>query len=235
MIKGIYIALSGALAKQRHMDTFAQNMANATTTGYKKERISFRDYLIPVDNARAGEEDGRAMSQISDILTDHSGGTYIQTDNPLDVAINGEGFFALEKNKYTRDGSFKIDSDGFLVTKDNIKVLGGGGPISIQGSRIDISNSGEIFVDDVSVASLNVVDFPDKRVLSKLDGGNFTTDEQGIDVDSIISQGYLEGSNVDVVREMVQMLTALREFESYQKMIQSFDEAESKTIDQMGK
>ena len=235
MIKGIYIALSGALAKQRHMDIFAQNMANATTTGYKKERISFKDYLIPVDNAKTNGKDGRAMSQISDMLTDHSGGTLMKTDNPLDVAINGEGFFALEKNKYTRDGSFKIDGDGFLVTKDNIKVLGSGGPISIQGSRIDISNSGDIFVDDVSVASLKVVDFPDKRVLSKLDGGNFTTDKQGIEVDPMISQGYLEGSNVDVVREMVQMLTALREFESYQKIIQSFDDASSTTIDKLGR
>ena len=235
MYKGIYIALSGALLKQRHMDTFAHNMANANSNGFKKERISFKDYMIPVDNNAAQADDGRSMSEVSTILTDFSNGGMTQTGNPLDLAINGEGFFALEGNKYTRNGSFKVSSDGYLATHDDVKVLGEGGPISINGNKIDIGSSGEVLVDDVSVGKLSIVNFTDKDVLQKQTGNIFTTETQGEDAGSAVSQGYLESSNVEVVREMVQMLTTVREFESYQKMIKAFDEAASQTINQMGK
>lgn len=235
MYKGIYIALSGALLKQRNMDIHAQNMANATTTGYKKERMSFKDYLVPVDNRPAHAADGRVMTELSNVVTDFSNGTIARTGNALDVAINGKGFFALEGNKYTRNGTFKITDDGYLATLDDVKVLGDGGPISLQGARVDINDSGEVFVDGVSAGILKIVDFPDKDVLLKLGGGVFTSKSDGEAVTTGVSQGYLEGSNVDAMREMVQMLTSFREFESYQKMIQSFDEASSKTINEMGK
>ena len=235
MYKGIYIALSGAMLKSRNMDIFAQNIANANTTGYKKERISFRDYIIPVDNIPGYRPDGRVMTELSGIVTDFSEGSLIMTDNPLDLAINGEGFFALEGDRYTRNGNFRINSDGYLVNQDGVKVLGDGGPVAVQGNNIDINPSGEIIVDDISVGRLKIVGFPDKGVLSKLSGGMFTAKEAGEAVDSNISQGFLEGSNLNVIREMVQMLKSLREFESYQKMIQAFDEAASKTINEMGR
>ncbi|GBD95541.1 MAG TPA: flagellar basal-body rod protein FlgF [Nitrospirae bacterium] len=235
MYKGIYIALSGAMLKSRHMDIFAQNIANANTTGYKKERISFRDYIIPVDNNPGSRPDGRVMTELSGIVTDFSEGSLIMTGNPLDLAINGEGFFTLEGDRYTRNGNFRISSDGYLVTQDGVKVLGDGGPIAVQGSNIDITPSGEIIVDDISVGRLKIAGFPDKGVLSKLSGGMFTAKKGGVRVDSGISQGFLEGSNLNVIREMVRMLKSLREFESYQKMIQVFDEAASKTINEMGR
>ena len=235
MYKGIYIALSGAMLKSRNMDIFAQNIANANTTGYKKERISFRDYIIPVDNNPGSRPDGRVMTELSGIVTDFSEGSLIMTDNPLDLAINGEGFFALEGDRYTRNGNFRINSDGYLVNQDGVKVLGDGGPVAVQGNNIAINPSGEIIVDDISVGRLKIVGFPDKGVLSKLSGGMFTAKEAGEAVDSNISQGFLEGSNLNVIREMVQMLKSLREFESYQKMIQAFDEAASKTINEMGR
>jgi len=235
MYKGIYIALSGAILKQKHMDIFAQNVANAATPGYKKERISFKDYLIPVDNKPPFTADGRTMTETSRIMTDFSGGTMLRTGNPLDLAINGEGFFALEGGRYTRNGNFRIDSEGYLATQDNIKLLGSGGPISVQGKKIDVNAEGEVFVDDVSVGALRIVDFADKGKLQKVNGGAFVTDEPGRDTKSAVSQGYLESSNVETMREIVQMLTSLREFESYQKMIQTFDEASSKVTNEMGK
>jgi flagellar basal-body rod protein FlgG len=234
MNKGIYIALSGAKLKQKHMDIYAQNIANANTSGYKKSRITFKDFIIPVDNA-SGEKDGRVMAQLSGISTDFSAGTIASTGNTLDLAINGEGFFVLEDNAYTRNGRFDIDSEGYLVNHRGTRVLGDGGAISVQGSKIDINESGEIFVDDVSVGKLKIVDFPDMGVLRKIDRGVFTTEESGEEVNSSISQGYLENSNVDVIRELVQMIESHREFETYQKMIQAFDEASSKTINEMGK
>jgi flagellar basal-body rod protein FlgG len=235
MYKGIYIALSGAILKKKHMDIFAQNIANATTSGYKKERISFKDYLIPADNQHGFENDSRTMSVTSNIVTDFSKGTLIKTGNPLDLSINGEGFFALEGNRYTRNGNFKISSEGYLVTQDDIKVLGGGGPITVQGQKIDVSTSGEVIVDDTAVGTINVVNFTDRSVLLKLSGSTFVTDEPGENIKSNISQGYLEASNVDVIKEMVQMIMSLREFEAYQKMIHSFDEATAKTTNEMGR
>ncbi len=175
------------------------------------------------------------MSEISNIVTDFSNGNLLKTGNPLDLAINGEGFFVLEDNRYTRNGNFKISNDGYLVTQDGMKVLGSGGPVLVQGKKIDISALGEVFVDDISVGEIKIVDFSDKGNLRKLNGGLFAAAEPGEEKKSHISQGYLETSNVEVVKEMVQMLTFLREFEAYQKMIQAFDEASGKTINEMGR
>ncbi len=235
MYKGIYITLSGALTKQSHMDILAQNIANANTSGYKKERVAFKDYMLPVDNKSAFIPDGRVMSEISNVATDFSKGVLMETGNPLDLAINDNGFFALEGDKYTRGGSFKISSDGYLTTQNDIKVIGSGGPISVKGVRIEVSPSGEIFVDGTSVDTLKIVDFPDKGSLKKLNGGVFTAAERGEEIKSQVAQGYLEASNVDVIKEMVQMITTLRDFEAYQKMIHAFDEAAAKATNEMGK
>jgi flagellar basal-body rod protein FlgF len=235
MYKGIYIALSGAVLKRRNMDIFAQNVANANTPGYKKERISFKDYIIPVDNKRDLSEDGRVMADLSKSIIDFSSGTIQRTGNALDLAINGEGFFALEEGRYTRNGNFMISSDGYLATKDGVKVMGDGGPIAVQGGNIDISPSGEVLVDEAPVGKVKVVNFPDTGVLKKLSGGMFATEVTGETFNAQVSQGFLEQSNVNAIQEMVQMLTATREFESYQKIIHSFDEAASKTINEMGK
>jgi flagellar basal-body rod protein FlgG len=235
MYKGIYIALSGAILKNRNMQIFAQNIANANTPGFKKDRISFRDYIIPVDNKPPGVEDSRVMTELDEVTTDFSSGTLMRTGNPLDVAISGEGFFALEGNLYTRNGSFRIDEEGNLVTLDGIKVLGDGGPVSIQGTKIEIDSSGEIFVDGVSTGRLKIVDFSDRGVLRKAAGGAFFTESAGQESGARVSQGYLEASNVEVIKELVQMIETQREFESYQKIIQSFDDAASKTINEMGR
>ena len=235
MYKGIYIALSGAVLKRRNMDIFAQNVANANTPGYKKERIAFKDYIVPVDNKRDLTDTGRVMADLSKSTIDFSSGTIQRTGNSLDLAINGEGFFALEQGRYTRNGNFMISSDGYLATKDGVKVLGDGGPIAVQGSTVDISPSGEILVDEAPVGKVKIVDFPDTGVLKKVGGGMFATEETGETVTAHVSQGFLEESNVNAIQEMVQMLVATREFESYQKLIHSFDEAASKTINEMGK
>ncbi|MBI5408341.1 MAG: flagellar hook basal-body protein [Nitrospirae bacterium] len=235
MYKGIYLALSGAILKQKYMDVFAQNVANANTPGYKKERMSFKDYLIPADNKPPLAADGRAMTETAKVVTDFSNGGSLRTGNPLDLAINGEGFFALEDNKYTRNGNFKIDEEGYLAAQDGTKVLGSGGAISVQGKTVDVSASGEVFVDNISVGELKLVDFADKGILRKLSGGMFATDEPGQEVKASIGQGYLEASNVEAVKEMVQMITSLREFEAYQKMIHAFDDAAAKTTNEMGK
>jgi flagellar basal-body rod protein FlgG len=235
MYKGIYIALSGAVLKKRNLDIFAQNIANANTTGFKKERMSFKDHMIPVDNNTGMIPDGRTMADIAKSITDFTGGALIKTGNPLDLAIDGEGFFPLENGMYTRNGSFTISSDGELMTKDGFRVQGEGGPITVENGNIDVSATGEVSIDGIAVGKIQVVDFEDKSVLRKVDGGLFESDDEGTPVTSAVSQGFVEGSNVNIIQEMVQLITAQREFESYQKMIHAFDEASSKTINEMGK
>lgn len=225
MNKGIYIALSGAIQKSRHMDVFAQNIANVNTSGYKRGTLSFKDHMVPSDSPGSIESKGRVMTEKSKEIIDFTSGTQKRTGNPLDVAISGEGFFVLEGNRYTRNGNFHMDSEGNLLDNNGIKVLGDGGNLTLSGSKIDITQSGEIFVDDISVGTLGIVNFPDKSVLKKTDGGFFTTDETGEEASAVINQGFLEESNVNVVRELVEMIRSEREFESYQKMIRTFDEA----------
>ncbi len=230
MNKGIYIALSGAVQKSRQMDVLAQNMANANTNGYKKGRLSFKDYLMPTNSVPHVENQVRVMTEMSKEAIDFSNGAHKRTGNQLDVAINGEGFFALEGNRYTRNGNFSVNGEGDLIDSSGNKVLGDGGALTIAGSQVDITSTGEILVDQISVGSLKIVDFPDKSVLSKMEGGVFTTEEAGQQVDAVVSQGYLEQSNVNVVRELVDMIRTQREFESYQKMIRQIDETTGKTI-----
>lgn len=235
MYKGIYIALSGAILKRGNMDIFAQNIANINTSGYKRERLSFRDFLVPADNNITGVSDGRTMAVLSQSLIDFSQGALVKTGNPVDLALKGPGFFALEGGMYTRNGNFTIDGEGYLITQDGKKVLGDGGPVSVRGSNIIVSPSGEIQVDGISSGKLRIVDFNDRTVLKKLSGGVFATSEQGNDVEGQVSQGYLESSNVDAVRELIDMIEAHREFETYQKMIQSFDEASSRITNDLGR
>ncbi|UCD35212.1 MAG: flagellar hook basal-body protein [Nitrospiraceae bacterium] len=235
MYKGIYIALSGAVMKKRNIDILAQNIANANTSGYKKERVSFRDHLIPADNTQINGGDGRVMAKLNAVDIDFTAGSLKPTGNTLDLAIDGDGFFSLEDGKVTRSGSFTIDGEGYLTTKSGEKVLGDGGPIALLGGSIEVTSEGEFIVDDIPVGKLRIVDFTDRSVLRKLDGSMFAADEEGEIVDARVSQGYLEDSNVNALRDMIQMIESHREYESYQKIIIAFDEASSKTINEMGR
>jgi len=233
MYKGIYIALSGAVLKETQMEIIAQNLANADTIGYKRETLSFRDYLMPKDGA-SPEPDGRIMSYFSSFKTDLSKGNLIRTGNPLDIAIDGDGFIALEGNRYTRRGDLKRDSNGYLTTHDGIRVLGDSGPIKLPEGRPVIDEAGGISVNGVRVGSIRVVDFenPDLR---KAGGGVYSAGSGGAPSKATVKQGYLESSNVDVIKEMVHMLGTLREFEAYQKAIHAFDEAASRLTGEMAK
>ena len=232
MNKGIYLALSGAVTKQRQLDVITQNLANVSTTGYKRDTISFKDHLI---RQVGSAPDGRTMSKVSEVKTDYSEGSFIKTDNPLDVSLAGDGFFVLDGDRYTRRGDFKLSTDGYLISKSGRKVLGQGGPILLPDGAIDISANGAVSVDGVEVARLQLVGFNDKSVLQRRSGEEFYTTARPDESVAEARQGYLETSNVDAVMEMVRMISTLREFETYQKIIRSLDEASSKVNNEMPK
>lgn len=228
MYRGIYIALSGAILKETQMESITRNLSNSNTTGYKRESSSFKDFIL-------SEERGRIMTFPSSTRIDFSGGELIRTDNPLDVAINGNGFISLAENRYTRKGDLKRDRDGFLTTEGGIRVIGKKGPIRLPEGKVEIDKTGNISVNGVVIDTLKILDFSRRDDMVRIGDSVFYTKEAGKDTKAEVMQGYLEGSNVNVIEEMVKMITTLREFESYQKVIHAFDEATSKLSNEIAK
>ncbi len=216
------------------MDIIAQNLANADTIGYKSDKISFNDYLLPQDIV-SSETDFKVMSYHTPLISDFSAGNLIKTGNPLDIAIDGQGFIALEGNRITRRGDLKKDKDGFLTTHDGIKVLGEKGHIRLPDGKIEISSNGSISANGVEVDVIKIVDFKQINNLSKLGNSAFFTNEEGMKAKAEIKQGYLETSNVSIISEMVRMIQTMREYETYQKAIQTFDDAAGKINNEMGR
>jgi flagellar basal-body rod protein FlgF len=234
MYKGIYLALSGAVLKYAQMEIISQNLANADTVAYKRGDVAFKDYLIPQDEVNF-DPDGRAMSYFSSFNTDLSAGTLIRTGNNLDIGIEGSGFLSLEGNRYTRRGDLKRDSKGYLCIHNGMRVMGEKGPIKLPDGVLEISESGDILVNGAKVNSLKIVNFHQTENPDKAGGDIFFSKSKVSPSKAIVKQGYLEKSNVDVVKEMVRMIEMLREFESYQKAIQYFDEAQGKATNEIAR
>jgi flagellar basal-body rod protein FlgF len=160
----------------------------------------------------------------------------------LDVAINGSGFFSIQTPdgvQYTRQGNFTLDSEGVLITPDGYPVLGEGGEITLEEGTVEIDGQGGVYVDGDEVGRLQISDFTNPETLTKAGNGRFVGSDAAImgerPENSTVSQGYLETANVNPVRAMTEMIETSRAFEAYQKVIQSADEATSKSINDVGK
>ena len=240
MYKGIYIAASGAVLMQTQLEMISQNLANANTAGYKKDTLAFKDYLLPA--AAGAGPDGRDMSDYSGSKTDMSNGTSVKTGNSLDISLEGDGFIALDGNRYTRRGDFKKSGDGYLTTHDGIKVMGTGGPISLpeDSTEISIDLEGKVSAMQpgnplpTEIDTIKIVNFGPDAAMTKAGDGMYTFSGEGTPSTATVKQGYVETSNVDPIKEMVRMIETMREFESYQKAIQMFDNATSKVTNQLG-
>ncbi len=214
---------------QRHQDRVANNLANADTVGYKRDRL-FTAALNERLDAEGAPRSDRRFEQGSD----WSGGTLEETGNPLDVALGGDGFFVTQneatgEERYTRAGHFVVDNEGTLRTPSGLAVTGEGGPIQLPvdtGGAIEISKGGVIQVDGRRVGKLRVVTFDDpQQQLRRAEGAAFTADGAAPqDVETpLILQGKVETSNVDPVAEMTDMIEHFRLFESQQKALRTTD------------
>ncbi len=231
MNKAVYIALSGSILKVLEMEVIAQNLSNVDAVGYKRPVLSFTEYLIDMD-MRPAE---RSMTRLSQFITDFTPGPLIRTDNPLDLAIDGSGFFVIEGGLYTRRGVFTLDNEGFLTTTDGRKVMGEGGPIRVPSADVVVTEDGDVVVDGEVVGKLKIVDFTDYSAMQRISGQYYTTTEPPSRASAQVKQGYIEGSNVNVVRQMIRMIDATREFEAFQKVIQALDEATAKVNNELGR
>lgn len=225
MISGIYELIDGSLIHALRFETISNNLANQETTAFKKDIISFNETLT--------------MNYVSEI--DFAPGPIRYTGNDLDMALEGKGFFKVQTPqgiRYTRDGAFKINVEGVLVTGSGDAVLGQNGAINISGKKVSVANSGEVFVDEVSVDKLALVDFEQPGLLKKEGRSYYLYPEDGTGminaVKTEVKQNYLEKSNVSPTEEMIKMIEAYRAFESAQKAIQSIDEVTSKLVNDTG-
>jgi flagellar basal-body rod protein FlgG len=171
------------------------------------------------------------MSTLSSFQTDLSTGNFIKTGAPLDLAVDGSGFIALEGNGYTKRGDLKRNGEGFLTTSSDVRVLGNNGPIRLPDGKIEITDTGEISVDSLPVDTIKIVDFAKRELLTKRGDGMFATAEPGSKSKATVRQGYLETSNIEPIKEMVKMIDTLRDYQTYQKAIQTFDDAASRAND----
>ncbi len=249
MSDAVYQATAGALIQQYRLDILSNNLANVNTVGFKEDRAYFE--LLEVEPMPLPGEQGEAMPTIGPILlgdpslesyVNFSQGSLRQTGNPLDLAIEGDGFFNVqtpEGVKYTRNGNFVLGENGLLMTPEGYPVLGQGGNIQLEeDDPIIIDREGNIEVDGSSVGSIRVTHFPDSQNLQKVGESLFTALDNGASAipseNFAMMQGYLELANVDPVRGMVEMIEALRVFEAYQKTLETLDEVDSQAVGDVG-
>lgn len=246
MIKGLYISTSSMVANQRRLNIVANNLANASTRGYKKEETvsqSFEEMLISRlekgKKVKLGEL-GTGV-RISESYTDFGQGKMEHTGNELDLAIQGNGFFVVETpsgTRYTRNGNFTVNRSGQVVTQDGYLVQGERGALqTIDGRTIQFDSTGQLYLGNLRADRIRVVNFPDKENLEKV-GENlylYSGDDE-IEANGYqIKQGYLESSNVNIVKEMVKMIEVNRHYEANQRIISAIDSTLEKTVNSVGR
>lgn len=250
MNRSIYTMTSGGIAAMARLDQVAQNVANVSTPGYKAGRLVFR--VRPLDETAAGPTTApfaRTANQVTEVETvrDFSTGPIRMSGNPLDVAINGDGFFVVSTprgERYTRQGTFSMDEEGFLVTHAGERVQGDGGEINLRGSGngsvATIGEDGTVTVDRSQVGRLKIVSFgdepklvPEGNALFSAAPGTFPTPVEQSNV-RLAPEAY-EGANVDAVAGMIELVDVTRGFETYMSAMKRLDEVVQRAINDIGR
>ncbi len=269
MSKGIFTAVSGAIAQSEKLDTIANNLANVNTPGFKRDQQVFKEYLsayekeqntitvprIPASIESFYDTQGGDKSYVDSAgtYTDFTQGTMKVTGNKFDFAVEGDGLFEVSTPqgvRYTRAGDFTLNNEGTLVTKQGFPVLKDGGvgapaagreiKFDINHGDVSVSSQGEVFNGKDSLGRMALVKVTNKDSLKKV-GANMYMLKDNMDAglanaaDSKINQGMIEGSNVNIVREMTEMISATRVFESTQKAIQAYDSMNGKSVNEISR
>lgn len=233
-----YTIVSGAVAQEIKLASIANNLANAQTPGYKSSKPVFEAVL---SSAVTDAENPNTYVAVYDSHIDFAGAPLIQTGARLDLALEGSGFFVIDTPNgpmYTRNGQFTLDAEKRLVTVSGDTVRGDGGPITIDptdGGDVVIENDGSVFVDGQSVGKIAVTDVQDKSYLKPAGKGYFVNSEPTngeIEASNYsVKQGAYEASNVEVMKEMIDIIAATRAYESYTKLQQSDSEMTAKLLE----
>lgn len=248
MFQGFYNLASEMLSQTRNMNVISNNMANVSTTGFKKDSFqaaAFREELIAryrgsSDNSPAALGTLSMVRTADETVTDYTRGVFRDTGNELDFALMCQGFFCIQTDAgtvYTRNGSFSLDEEGFLILPSTGRVLGENGPIQLTSDEIYVDGGGNIFSRDGQTlyGTLSVVDFQDYGTqLLKTAGGVFTSEEAGTPVQAELRWKAVEGSNVNPLEEMTAMMSGERSLQSASQILKMYDHLMDKTVTQLG-
>ncbi len=231
---GLTEATETMVAQEQRLNQIANNLANVNTNGYKKDDLTFWEMMFKAAGNRPRV--GKGIK----VIIDQSQGALQQTDNPLDFAISGRGFFKIQTPqgiRYTRNGNFTLNSGGQLSTADGNLVIGNGGPVSLNSEHVVVGRDGTISSGGQVIDRLALVDFSDQKGLIKVGNSLFKLKPGNRELQAgkaEIKQGYLEASNVSIVRGMTEMIDLQRSYQAQQKMIQTLDDLDHQAISRVG-
>lgn len=223
-----YISLAYQNALWNKMMTVSNNMANINTSGFKKDSLLFSTHLHKIQTTEAHKFETVSFPKQLGIAKDFSLGNFEHTGNTLDLALEGKGFFALQTpagEMYTRNGKFRIDSEGRIVTDEGYPLLSQEGEaifISPQETQILISKDGRLETENGLVATLRLVDFQNPQELSKHTGTLFYSESEPIFAENAsVAQGFIETSNVNGIIEITEIIDIQRKYEAIMRIMEN--------------
>lgn len=255
MLRGVYTAASGMLVEAMKSDLVANNLANADTRGYKRQSVSVRSFpemLIhrindPIQHGSRRIDPRPAIgylgtgAAVDEVSLELSPGFYRYTGRALDLAVDGPGFLAVELPSgdvaFTRDGSLNVSPEGYLTAAGGLRVLGDAGPIFVGEELPAFGQDGSVFVGGEHVATVQLWEFPEPRALERL-GDNLLAPSPGsgepqLATDSRLRPEHVEEANVNVVREMVDLINIQRAYEANQRVLRGHDETLGQLINEV--
>lgn len=256
MLRGIYTSAMGLAIQGKRLDVISNNLANINTNGYKDDTTvikSFDDILTQRINDTYTQQNPTGKlgnmplsAEINEVFTDYNQGKMVTTSNKTDLAISesNNSFFAITvpnnnagtDERYTRDGAFTLNSEGKLVTSEGYAVKGENGPIVLENQDFVVNNKGEIIQNGKVVDKLQIKTFEDTKSLRKVGNNLIATEGQPKEAEfkGRVLQGVLEGSNVNPIREMVNMINVMRAYEANQKILSTHDQTLGKAVNEVG-
>ena len=249
MIRGIEISKSAMLAQRSRMDVVANNLANTDTKGFKKDEVvvtNFKNVLLSeigdtaIDNSQAKPVGNFSFGIHPEVVyTSYEQGSFEETGNQSDLAIQGSGFFELQTQqglRYTRDGAFSVNKNGYLVNADGYNIVGDKGPLLVGDQKFTIDVKGNVIINGVIKNKVKVVEFTDNKDLEKEGDNLFASKSAGsVSTQSNILQNYLENSNVEVSSEMTSMIEIQKSYEANQRVLKMMDELVGKAVNDVGR
>jgi len=255
LIRGFYTSVSGLITLQNEQEVITNNIANVNNTGYKKReltKVSFDDVMISNRQKLSGDKyvNNNIVNlnlgvKVNDVQTLFTQGSLKGTDKKTDFAIDGRGFFVAQNGNqevYTRDGSFKINEQGYLITNDGAQVLGTNTatnakePIYIGNSNFSLDEDNNINIEGLGTThKLLTADFNNYNTLQPMGDNYITVDNPIYNSNVKVKQNYLESSNVDSSAELIKLMEVKRQFETNQKFVKMQDETLQKAATEIGR
>jgi flagellar basal-body rod protein FlgF/flagellar basal-body rod protein FlgG len=227
------------MTRTEALDTIANNLANVSTPGFRASHNSFSAALATANDSplSALNQDANEYGSLSGTQLDTAQGALVPTGNPLDLAIEGSGYFAAQTAAgpvYTRGGNFRLSPQGQLLTSAGDPVLGEGGPVTIVGEPVSISTDGTISVNGAVAGRLKLAEFPLGTQLQSLGNSYYKAplDVEVAAANTKVRQGQLESSNVNPITSVVELITAQHEVESMRRTLSMFSDEMDKTAAQ---